>query len=287
MKICSNCNIEKLFDLFPLRNGIPNGSICKLCKNEKLKNKRIEKKIEKIEKIKEENEIKQELKIENNNSEIKIIDSDIKICNSCDKAILSIHYPKTKDGKIKGKKCQECLNKEMRDRRNEIEQKELTDEIHYYKIPHYVNYKCRDSIFKYVHEIDDYLFKIKNNNKIIMDNFLDNERYRNLIGERNNEIIKCMKNLTMTKDVISGTEMEYEKTFENTVVTENINSVKNNEVNSVDNNDKKVVDKSLVLRCLMCIKLNLHVMYFFPHNKRLYKSRKRFYIFQQSLFQTI
>ena len=34
-KICSNCNAEKNIDLFPMRNGKPNGTVCKKCFNKK------------------------------------------------------------------------------------------------------------------------------------------------------------------------------------------------------------------------------------------------------------
>ena len=46
-KICSNCSAEKNIDLFPMRNGKSNGTVCKECFNKKLKSKRKDDKVKK------------------------------------------------------------------------------------------------------------------------------------------------------------------------------------------------------------------------------------------------
>ena len=236
-KICSVCNIEKLYTEYSLRNNVPLGTKCKQCRAELARKKRELEKINKIEKTKEQNEIKQELLIKKDKD--IIVNSDRTICNKCDKAVLNNQFPKTKDGKNKSKKCQECLNKEAKDRYNEVTKKDESANNKYYSdIPVYINYKNIDSISKYVYEIDDYLFRIENNNKIIMDNHIENEKYRKLVNERNNEIKKCMKNLSITKE-------EYNKLPGIYNVTKEIDFVKNNEVH-ISNENKAVntlVDK--------------------------------------------
>ena len=51
IKQCSVCKIDKQYSLFPLRSGVLQGTLCKECRNAKLRNNRKEKKSDKKDKI--------------------------------------------------------------------------------------------------------------------------------------------------------------------------------------------------------------------------------------------
>ena len=209
-KQCSVCKIDKQYSLFPLRSGVPQGTLCKECRNAKLRNNRKEKKPDKKDKIEIPVEIKKELNI----TEIKIdgLASDRIICKKCDKHILIQFFPRDKSGKIKGKKCKECIAEEMRERRKKnLIADERYNRNGYYGSCGYLNMDGVNKIKKYVKEINEFSNKMKLNDKKIIDCVIENEKYRKIIDERSQCISKCMEKIMITKDEFFMGQSEFEK----------------------------------------------------------------------------